>query len=198
MKIVLASASPRRKRLLRRILPSRARQETGGEAFRICKRFSVRVARIDERIHAGESFAHACVRLAEMKAREVEDGKCIVIGADTVAYLGKKNFRKTKNKAAARRVLSFLGGKTHYVITGVCVLFPDGKCVRYAVKTAVRMKKFSDRQLASYLRSGEWKGRAGCYDVSGKGRKLVASVRGEEETVVGLPLKKLKGVLSSA
>lgn len=182
MAVVLASASPRRRRLLRRIV----------------KRFSVRIAKIGEKIKAGESFSSACVRLAEMKARDVSDGKSVVVGADTIAYLGKRNFRKTDDRKKARSVLLFLRGRTHCVITGVCILFPDGECVKYAVKSAVKMKKFVERELSSYLKSGEWKGRAGCYDVSGKGAALVESVKGEKETVVGLPLKRLKLVLSTA
>ena len=180
MKLVLASASPRRERLLKRIVG----------------KFSVRVAHIDERIRAGEGFAHACVRLACAKARKVADGKSVVIGADTVAYRGGRNFRKTDDEKTARRVLLLLRGKTHYVITGVAVLYPSGKIVKYSVKAAVRMKKFDEKTLAFYLRSGEWMGRGGSYDISGKGKLLVAAVKGEKETVVGLPLSKLRRILA--
>ena len=182
MSVILASASPRRKRLLKRLE----------------KRFAVRVAHVDERIHAGEDFAKAAMRLALLKARAAVDGKSVVIGADTIAYLGKKNFRKTDDEKKARRILAFLRGKTHFVVTGVAVLFPNGKRAGYFARAAVKMKKFSEKELASYLRSGEWRGRAGCYDISGKGRKLVRSVRGERETVIGLPLKRLKKVLKLA
>ncbi|MCX8175295.1 MAG: Maf family protein [Candidatus Micrarchaeota archaeon] len=179
MGLVLASASPRRKSLLRRLVRS----------------FRVKPAEIGERVLPKESFAEACVRLAEKKALAVADGKSIVVGADTIAYLGKRNFRKTDNERAARRVLSFLRGKTHCVLTGVCVLFPDGRRVKYGERAKVRMRNFSDGELLAYLRSGEWKGRAGCYDISGKGAALVASVRGERETVIGLPLRRLRAVL---
>ena len=182
MRVVLASASPRRKRLLERIVP----------------RFSAKPARISERMAAGESFPSAAVRLAEKKARAVakNEKNAVVIGADTIAYRERKIFRKTDDARKARRILLELSGKTHYVVTGVAILFPDGKSVKYSVKALVKMKKLSERQLASYLKSGEWKGRAGCYDVSGRGRKLVGEVKGEKETVVGLPLKKLRTVLN--
>ena len=179
MKLVLASASPRRERLLKRV----------------AREFSVKVAKIDERIRRGESFPCACVRLAEMKARDVADGKSVVVGADTIAYLGRKNFRKTDDEGKARGILLELRGKTHYVITGVAVLFPNGKCAKYSVKAAVRMKKFSEKELSSYLKSGEWKGRAGSYDISGNGKRLVQSVKGEKETVIGLPLKRLRKII---
>ena len=182
MDVVLASASPRRERLLKKIT----------------RKFSVKTAKIDEKIGAGETFQKAAERLAVLKASAVADGKSVVIGADTIAYFGKRNFRKTKDGTTARRVLSYLRGKTHYVITGVAVIYPSGRCVKYSVKARVKMKEFTDDKLESYLKYGEWRGRAGCYDVSGKGRRLVASVRGEKETVVGLPLKRLKLILSTA
>ncbi|VVB99077.1 Septum formation protein Maf [uncultured archaeon] len=181
MDVVLASASPRRRKLL----------------LKIAKRFRVSAANIDESIHSGEPFSKACVRLAEKKAEAVaaKEKGAVVIGADTIAYLGQRNFRKTDDGGKAKKILLFLRGKTHYVITGVCVIFPGGKKVKYSVKAAVRMKKYGEKGLASYLKSGEWKGRAGCYDISGRGKKLVAGVRGEKETVIGLPLRKLRLVL---
>ncbi|MFA6489597.1 MAG: Maf family nucleotide pyrophosphatase [Candidatus Micrarchaeia archaeon] len=178
MKMILASSSPRRKRLLKMVV----------------KRFSVKSADVAETIRAGESFSSAAKRLAEKKARAVANHSkgAVIIGADTIAYSGKTIFRKTNDVKAAEKILRGISGKTHYVVTGVCVVFPDGKIVKYAVKAAVKLKKLEGKLLDGYLKSGEWKGRAGCYDVSGKGAKLVASVRGEKETVVGLPLKKLE------
>jgi septum formation protein len=179
---VLASSSPRRRKLLKRIVP----------------KFKVKVAEINERIHAGEPFSHAAVRLAELKAKKIAktEKNAIVIGADTAAYLGKKNFRKTASESKARKALRFLSGKTHFVVTGVANVFPDGKCIKYCEKASVRMRKLDERMLENYLKSGEWRGRAGCYDVSGKGRRLIAEVRGDRETVVGLPLRRLRKLLA--
>jgi len=181
MEIVLASASGRRKRLLRSIV----------------RKFSVAPADVNERIGKRESFPAAAMRLAVKKAQAVakrEEG-AIVIGADTIAYLGKRNFRKTDDERVAKKALAFLSGKTHYVATGVAVIFPDGRIVKYAVKASVRMKALADSQLPPYIKSGEWKGRAGCYDISGKGARLVECIKGEKETVVGLPLKRLAKLL---
>lgn len=177
MRIVLASSSPRRKWLLKEVAPE----------------FSARAAKVSERIAPGEPFPSAAIRLAEKKARAVakKETGAVVVGADTIAYRGKEMFRKTGSERAARKVLLGLSGKTHFVVTGVAVLFPGGREVKYAVKAAVKMRRLDEKQLASYLKSGEWAGRAGCYDVSGKGRELVAGVKGEKETVVGLPLKRL-------
>jgi len=157
-------------------------------------------AKIVERILPGEPFASAAVRLAEMKARKVAgtESGAIVIGADTIAYLGRRIFRKTENEREARKILSFLSGKTHHVVTGVCVLFPDAACVKYSVGAAVRMKRLEAKTINGYLKTGEWGGRAGSYDVSGKGSKLVECVRGERETVAGLPLRRLRPLLSAS
>jgi len=180
-KIILASASPRRKRLLGKIV----------RTFEICP------ARTSERLKKGEGFSRACVRLAEAKAHSVsrKRPRALVIGADTIAYRGKKIYRKTDSARTARAILLELSGKTHTVATGVAVVFPDGRCVKYAVKANVRMKRLDEAMLGWYLKSNEWQGRAGCYDVSGKGERLVARVKGEKETVVGLPIRKLALIL---
>ena len=179
--LILASGSPRRKRLLQKIV----------RTFTVCP------ANINERLAHEESFAHACVRLAEAKARNVSRRNvcAVIVGADTIAYRGKKIYRKTDSARAARVILRELSGKTHHVITGVAVVRPGGKCVKYYVHAKVLMKKLDGKLLNWYLKSGEWKGRAGSYDVSGKGKRLVARVGGEKETVVGLPLKKLRSIL---
>lgn len=179
--IRLASASPRRKKLM----------------SRLCRSFGIAPAHVDETIRKGESFAHACKRLARAKARAVAEKHpgAIIIGADTAAYLGKRNFRKTGNARAARSILLALSGKTHTVATGVCVVFPGGKEIAYCEKARVRMRKLDGKLLEWYMKTGEWKGRAGSYDVSDKGARLVAGVKGEKETVVGLPLRRLRLIL---
>jgi len=181
MKIILASASPRRGRLL----------------LKLVEKFTVIPAHIDEKIRKNETFARACVRLAREKTRAIakKNPSSLVIGADTVAYLGKRNFRKTDDARAAREILLLLSGKTHTVATGVAVILPDGQEIAYCERAHVKMKVLSHRALGGYLKTGEWKGRAGSYDVSGKGKRLIARVQGEKETVVGLPLKKLKSIL---
>jgi len=181
MDVLLASASPRRKRLLARVV----------------RKFSVVPAHIGERMRHGEGFSRACIRLARAKARAVAKKRpgAIVIGVDTVAYFGKMNCRKTGNAARARAVLRALSGKTHTVATGVCVLFPGGREVSYVERARVKMRQLTPELLEWYMESGEWKGRAGSYDVSGKGKRLVEKITGEKETVVGLPLLRLKLIL---
>ena len=181
MQIILASASPRRERLLARAV----------------RKFSVVPAHIDERIRRGETFSRACVRLARGKARAVARSRkgAVVVGVDTVAYLGRMNCRKTDSETAARKILLLLSGKMHVVATGVCVIFPDGREIAYCEKARVKMKRLTPVLLDWYMKTGEWKGRAGSYDVSGKGARLVEKIAGEKETVVGLPLERLRLIL---
>ncbi len=181
MTIVLASSSQRRKRLLGKIV----------------RKFEAKAPGIGETVLQGESFPSASIRLAQLKAESVakKEKKAVVIGADTIAYRGRKICRKTDSEAVARKILLELSGRTHFVVTGVAVVFPDGRVVKYSVKAAVKMKRLDRKLLEWYLGTGEWKGRAGCYDISGKGRRLVQSVKGERETVVGLPLARLRRVL---
>jgi len=185
MEIVLASASLRRKRLL----------------LRLVKRFEVAPANVDEEIGKSESFRAAAVRLAVLKARKTAKRKmgALVIGADTIAYLGKKNCRKTNERRVAARILRELSGKTHSVVTGVAVLHPGERMVKYSVLSRVRMKRLNEKTIARYLKTSDWKGRAGSYDASGKHAKLVvAGIVGEKENVAGLPLIRLRKLLKRA
>jgi len=184
MKIILASASPRREKILRKLV---------GNVL-------VKPAHIDEKIRAGEGFVRACVRLAKAKAECISDAVplSLVIGADTIAYKGRKIYRKTDDERAARKILRELSGKTHYVITGVAIAYPSREGVCYYERSSVKMKKLSADEIELYLKAGDWQGRAGCYDISGKGAALVEKVIGEKETVIGLPIKKLKGLLRKA
>ncbi len=185
MEIVLASASPRRKRLLSKLV----------------RRFKVAPADADERIGKRESFRAACVRLAALKARKAaaRHKGALVIGADTIAYLGKKNCRKTNSMQVAAGILRGLSGKTHAVVTGVAVLYPGGRIVKYSVLSRVRMKRLNEKTIAKYLKTSDWKGRAGSYDASGRhARLVVARIQGEKENVAGLPLCRLRRIIKRA
>ena len=182
MGIVLASASPRRKRLLAKLVRGFRTFESG----------------VSERMLPGEGFRKAAIRLALAKAKKAarRHPGAIVIGADTISYLGKSAFRKTENKRQARRILAAISGKTHSVVTGVAVLFPSGRAEKYAKIARIRLKKFGKDELEAYLRSGEWMGRTGCYDLSGRAARFAKCVRGERETAIGLPLARLRKILA--
>lgn len=185
MEIVLASASGRRRKLLSRLV----------------RRFQVAPADVDERIGKREGFRAACVRLAVAKARKAAERHrgALVIGADTIAYLGKRNCRKTSDRRVAGGILCGLSGKTHSVVTGVAVLYPGGRMAKYSVFSRVKIKKLDGEAIARYLKTSDWKGRAGSYDASGKHAKLVvAGIKGEKENVAGLPLRRLRKILKKA
>lgn len=184
MQIVLASSSERRKRLL----------------TSLGVRFLVEKTSAKEAIYSGESFPSAAMRLAEKKASVAAKKRknSLIIAADTIAYFGKTAFRKAKSRKEAQKTLAFLSGKKHFVVTGVCVIFPGGKKVKYCEKAQVKMKKLGKKEIEAYLDSNEWKERAGCYDISGKGKGLVEKIIGEKETVIGLPLLRLKKILMRA
>jgi len=175
----------RRKRILRRLVAD----------------FSVAPANVDERLRRGESFRAACVRLADVKARKAAEKRpnALVVGADTIAYLEKKNCRKTKSRRVAASILRTLSGKWHSVLTGVAIVFPSGKAVKYSVLSRVKMKRLDAGKIAGYLKTDDWRGRAGSYDASGKHAKMVIEkIVGERENVVGLPVRRLRKILEDA
>jgi septum formation protein len=177
---ILASSSNRRKKLLKKIL----------------KKFKVIEPNIDEKIKNKSNLINEAKRLAIKKAEKIaKKYNGYVLSADTIAFFGKKIFSKTYNKITAKKTLKYLSGKTHNVITAIAI-FKNKKLDRcFVEKAKVKMKKLSKKQIEKYLLTQEWKGRAGCYDLSGKGKKLIKKVDGEIETVIGLPLKKIKKYL---
>ena len=186
--IVLASSSPRRRRLLREL----------GVAF------SVRVPDVDERPLSGERPGPHVRRLALAKARAVARGLapgCAaqwVVGADTVVALGGTILGKPRDAANAARMLSLLSGRTHDVFTGVALVPAVGGRARVAVvRSRVTMKPFDAATIRRYVAGGEPLDKAGAYAVQGRGRQLVASVGGSLTNVIGLPLERLGRLLAS-
>ena len=172
--LVLASASPRRKRLLAQM----------GLPYRVV------VSRIHEesRAEIPEDF---CRNLAVLKAKEVgsrETGSWI-LGADTIVVVGGRVLGKPENQEDAKRMLSLLNGKDHQVITGFCVLNPTGMVAHSeSVTTAVRFKSLSEEEIAGYIWTQEPFGKAGAYAIQGVGAFLVESISGSYTNVVGLPM----------
>jgi len=124
---------------------------------------------------------------ADAVAAKLETG--IILAADSVIDLNGQIIGKPANHADAVRILKELGGRTHRVITGVCLLTCGGKMRSlFSVATQVDMKAYSDKQIRNYVDSGEPMDKAGAYAVQGLGGKLVASVQGCYNNVVGLPL----------
>jgi septum formation protein len=172
--LILASSSPRRKRLLRQV----------GLPFRI------RASRVDENEAGGEPGTRAC-SLAEKKARAAfqKAGNHWILGADTLVVLGDRMLGKPRDVKEAAAMLSLLGGKEHRVVTGFCLLNPEGHPAHSeGVTTLVKMKKLVRKEIQGYIATGEPFGKAGGYAIQGIGAFMVEGIAGSYTNVVGLPV----------
>lgn len=175
-KIILASASPRRKELL----------ETAGAEFEIC------VADVDESIPEGTLPEDAAKMTAEKKALAVAERNenAIVIGADTIVVAGDKILGKPKDKADACAMLSMLSGVEHSVITGVCIACGEHKTT-FAQVSKVKFYDLTQSEIEAYVETGEPMDKAGAYGIQGKGCVLVEKIEGDYFNIVGLPVARV-------
>ena len=120
------------------------------------------------------------------KARSVHVEGSLTLGVDTTVHLDGEVFGKAADAADAERMLRRLSGRTHTVLSGLCLLGP-GFAERGLATTEVAFRLLSETAIASYLASGEWRGRAGAYAIQGLGGRLVERIDGDYLNVVGLP-----------
>ena len=120
-----------------------------------------------------------------------------VLGVDTVVALGSVIYGKPGDRETAAATLQALGGRSHRVLSGVCVI-EDGRARTAAAVTTVNFRPLDECTLAWYLDTGEWRGRAGGYAIQGRGAALVDSIEGDYLNVVGLPVATLLDLLPSA
>ena len=139
--------------------------------------------------------------LAELKANKVSMKKFddIVLGADSVIDFEGELISKPKNRKEAMEILRKLNGKSHFLISSVCISKNGSMIWNYTDKATLTMKKFSDDQLKNYLSkiSDETLYAYNVYQIEGEGRKLFDSIEGDEDTIMGLPVKKIKEYLGS-
>ena len=173
--LVLASASPRRLDLLRQI---------GIEPDRIDP------ADIDEIVQPGELPPSHAMRLAEEKARAVmpRHPGAFILAADTVVACGRRILPKPADPATARSCLELLSGRRHRVHGGIALVGPDERLILRRVDSQVAFKRLSEAEIAAYLCSDEWRGKAGGYAIQGRAAALIRWVSGSYSNVVGLPL----------
>lgn len=181
MRLILASGSPRRREIL---------SEMGYT-------FDVKTADFDESTVSLEKPAHAVQALAlgkAMAAAEVTavEEPTLFLGSDTVVALNDVVMGKPKDEADAAAMLRSLSGNTHVVYTGVALVEkdPEGECgatETFVEATEVTFFELSDEEIDRYIRTGEPMDKAGAYGIQGLGRVLVEGIRGDYETVVGLP-----------
>ena len=171
--LVLASRSPQRKQILEqlgiefRVEPADVEELTDGDPREVVIENAVRKARAAE----GE----------------------LVLGADTEVFLDGRVFGKAETENQAEAFLRDLSGRTHEVWGGIALRQGDGLQTAHAV-TKVRFADLTDRELAWYLATGEWRDRAGAYAIQGRGAALVEAIEGDFWNVVGLPVAELRRV----
>ena len=185
MRLVLASASPRRLDLLARIgvVPD-----------------AVIPAAIDETPLKGELPRVYAARIAAAKAealRETEPG-ALILAADTVVAAGRRILPKTETEQEARATLSLLSGRRHRVLSAVTLIGGDGVARHRLSTTIVAFKRFSEAELDDYLAGGEWHDKAGGYAIQGRAEALIRQISGSHSGVVGLPLYETRALLRAA
>ncbi len=131
--------------------------------------------------------------------REVEALKpnVVVLAADTVVACGRRVLPKAETEAEARKCLALLSGRRHRVLTALCALDGSGRMRQRVVETSVQMKRLSEAEIADYLASGEWRGKAGAYAIQGKASAFIPWINGSYSNVVGLPLYETAALLES-
>ncbi|WP_237216172.1 Maf family protein [Falsiroseomonas oryziterrae] len=183
--LVLASASPRRLELLARIgvVPDR-----------------VAPAEVDETPRKDELPRLLAQRLARAKAEAAQAAApdAIVLAADTVVGVGRRILGKPADEAEARRFLELMSGRRHRVMTGICLIRPDGKRSERLVTTILAFQRLTPQQIEAHIASGEWRGVAGGYQIQKRAEAWVRFLSGSHSNVVGLPLFETAQLLRGA
>jgi septum formation protein len=180
--LVLASASPRRRELLAQlgIVPD-----------------AIDPADIDETPQRGELPERHARRLAFAKVAAVAPRHhgAFVLAADTVVACGRRILPKADTQAVAESCLGLLSGRRHRVIGALCVIAPDGRRSSRTVISRVAFKRLSADEMAAYLASGEWEGKAGGYAIQGRAAGLIPWIEGSYSNIVGLALFEVRALL---
>jgi len=174
LKLILASASPRRLDLLRQVGLDPA---------------AIDPAHIDETPRPAEQPRAYALRMAAAKLAAVAPRHpgATVLAADSVVALGRRILPKAEKEQEARQCLALLSGRRHRVLGGVAV-GRDNKVRTRLVETVVRFKRLTGAEIDAYIASGEWQGKAGGYAIQGRAASFVSFVSGSYSNVVGLPL----------
>jgi len=181
--LILASASPRRANLLTQM----------GLTFQVLP------SDVPEEVLEGESPESHAQRLALEKALEVWSGhqESMVVGGDTIVVLDGEILGKPVDREEALAMLMALSGRTHTVVSGLAVAFPNGTTQAGFLKTEVTFLAFDLATALAYVETGEPMDKAGSYGIQGLGSTLVAAINGDYHTVVGLPIPLLLDLLRS-
>ena len=190
LSLILASGSPRRREFFTRM----------GWTFTVVKPGT------EERVHPGETPEQYVRRNAEEKSADAlaaapaagVPGPAVAVAADTVVVQNGRILEKPKDAADAHRMLRELSGRTHQVMTGICVLGPaPAEPYRDVVVTDVEFKPLSDAEIDAYVATGEPADKAGAYAIQGLAAYMIRAIRGSYTNVVGLPLAEVVDALST-
>ncbi len=185
MRLILASASPRRLDLLARI---------GVEPDAVVP------ADVDESVPRGELPRDHALRLAREKAQAIaiKEPDALVLAADTVVAVGRRILPKVEDEVTLRQCMRLLSGRRHRVLTGIALAIPGGGMRERLVETMIAIKRLSPQEIDYYASHGEWRGKAGGYALQGYGEVYVRHIAGSYSNVVGLPLGETRVLLQSA
>lgn len=185
MRLILASASPRRLDLLAQIgvTPD-----------------AIDPPHIDETARKGELPARYAVRMAAEKAAAVaaRHPGALVLAGDTVVACGRRILPKAEDEASARMCLDLLSGRRHHVHSAITLIDTGGHARHRLSDSIVTFKRLHPAEIDAYLASGEWQGKAGGYAIQGQAAGFVRSLSGSHSGVVGLPLYETRTLLVSA
>lgn len=185
MRLILASASPRRLDLLARIgvVPD-----------------GVDPANLDETPGKGELPRVYAQRIAREKAQDVaaRHHDTVILAADTVVALGRRILPKAEDAATAQACLERLSGRRHQVLTAVTLIDPQRTAHHRLSVTTLAFKRLSQHEIAAYIAGDEWRGKAGGYAIQGRAEAFVRFLSGSHSGVIGLPLFETRALLVSA
>ncbi len=183
MRLILGSASPRRRELLAQISVVPA---------------EIRAADINEDPIPGELPRPYCQRMAREKAEALEPGPDeAILCADTTVAVGRRILGKPEDRKEAQAFLRLMSGRRHRVVTAIALRTQD-KIWQKDVETALKMKCLSETELNAYLDTEDWQGKAGGYGIQGPAAAFIPWLQGSYSAVVGLPLAETAGLLRVA
>lgn len=185
LRLVLASASPRRVDLLRQI-------DVAPDA--------IDPADIDESPLKDELPRDYALRMASEKAAAVapRHNGALILAGDTVVACGRRILPKAEDAETARQCLNLLSGRRHHVLSAISLMDAEGKVRQRLSDTIVTFKRLHPDEISAYIDSGEWEGKAGGYAIQGRAAGLIRALSGSHSGVVGLPLYETRALLLAA
>lgn len=183
MRLILASSSPRRLELLKRIgiVPD-----------------AIAPADIDETPLAGERPVPYALRVAAAKAEAVAERGALTLAADVVVAAGRRILPKAETEAEARHCLALLSGRRHKVHCAITLIDGDGRARHRLSSTVVAFKRLAPEEIDGYIASREWRGKAGGYAIQGRAEALIRAISGSFSGVMGLALFETRTLLRAA